>query len=252
MMVPDPQFFTASDRVRLAWREVGSGRPVILIHGYMSDAVTNWMKFQPTAQMIADAGYRVIMPDLRGHGDSDRPHDPSAYPVNVLAADQFALINHLGLHDFDLGGYSLGGWTTAQMLVDGCKPGRAVISGMGLKGLTDRMDRKAYFRHILTHLGQHERGSPAFMAEAFLKTSGGDAVALNLLLDSFANTTLDGLKAINIPVGVICGTEDQDNGSAEELANTIPGARYIAIPGNHMSAVTKPEFGHAYRDYLVG
>jgi pimeloyl-ACP methyl ester carboxylesterase len=251
MIPPDPHYFSAPDGVRLAWREVGKGRPVILIHGYMSDAITNWMKFQPVAQMVADMGFRVIMPDLRGHGVSERPHDPAAYPLNILASDQFALIDYLGLTDFDLGGYSLGGWTTAQMLVDGCKPGRAIISGMGLKGLVDRMGRKGYFRQILTNLGTHKRGSPEFMAEAFLKTSGGDPVALNLLLDSFANTPLSGLEAISVPVGVICGTEDYDNGSAEELAATISTARYIAVPGSHMGAVTKPEFAAAIRDYLT-
>ncbi len=89
-----------------------------------------------------------------------------------------------------MGGYSLGGRTVARMLARGCRPRRAIISGMGLEGLTDTGARSAHFRHVLENLGQHERGSPAFMAEAFLKTTGGDGLALLRLLDSFVDTTL--------------------------------------------------------------
>jgi pimeloyl-ACP methyl ester carboxylesterase len=243
--------FTAPDGIRLAWREMGQGRPIILIHGFMSDAETNWMRYAPTAATVAAAGYRVIMPDLRAHGDSERSHDPVAYPPDILADDQFALIDHLGLTDFDLGGYSLGGWTTAQMLARGCNPGRAIIAGMGLEGLIGRDDRATHFRHILTNLGSHPKGSPAWMAEAFLKTSGGDPVALTLLLDSFTNTPRDALAAIQIPVAVICGVDDQDNGSAKALTAILPDAVYYEIPGNHMSAVTKPELGAAMAAFLA-
>jgi len=245
-------YFDAPDSTRIAWREQGEGRPLLLIHGFMSDAVTNWIKFAPTAQTLAEGGYRVIMPDLRAHGASGKPHDPAAYPKHILADDQFALIEHLKLVDFDLGGYSLGGWTTAQMLVRGCTPRKAIISGMGLEGLIGRDDRAAYFRHILTNLRNHPKGSREWMAEAFLKTTGGDPVALNLLLDSFTNSSREALARIDVPVGVICGADDQDNGNAEALAALIPQAKHIVIPGNHMSAVTFPDLGRAMLAFLNG
>ena len=113
-----PQFFDAPDGTPLAFYELGEGRPLLLIHGYISDALTNWMKFTPTAQVIADAGYRVIMPDLRAHGASGKPHDPLCYPPDILADDQFALIAHLGLEDFDAAGYSLGARTTVRDFAD--------------------------------------------------------------------------------------------------------------------------------------
>ena len=244
--------WTASDGIRLAWHEMGQGRPVILIHGYVSDAATNWIKHGKTAARIAAAGYRVIMPDLRGHGASERPHDPAAYPPDILADDQFGLIAHLGLRDFDLGGYSLGARTSARMLARGCKPGKAILSGMGLQGLTNTAQRKAHFRNIMRNIGNHPRGSAEWMAEAFLKTSGGDAVALDMLLDSFVDTPLEALAAIGVPVAVICGQDDQDNGSAADLAATLPRATLITIPGNHMSAVTMPDFGEAIVEFLNG
>jgi pimeloyl-ACP methyl ester carboxylesterase len=248
------QHFKAADGISIAWREVGpetgGGRPLILIHGYFSEADTNWIKYGHAA-LLAEAGFRVIMPDLRAHGQSDKPHDLAYYPKDILADDQFALIAHLGLTDFDLGGYSLGGRTVARVLARGCRPRRAIISGMGLEGVINTQARGAHFRHVLTNLGQHERGSPAFMAEAFLKTTGGDPVALLGILDTFVDTPKDVLAALQTPVGVICGMDDQDNGSAAALAETLPFGELIEIPGNHMSAVTKAELGIAIRDFLI-
>ncbi len=243
--------FLAADGVRIAWRETGEGRPLVLIHGYFSEADTNWIKFGHAA-LLADAGYRVIMPDLRAHGLSDKPHDPALYPKDILADDQFALIAQLGLTDFDLGGYSLGGRTVARMLTRGCKPRRAIISGMGLQGLTSTDKRGNHFRHVLDNIGKHERGSPAWMAEAFLKTTGGDPVALRFILATFVDTSEEQLRGFELPVAVICGEEDQDNGSAAALAELLPHGKLFNVPGNHMSAVVKPELGQAMVEALTG
>lgn len=237
-------YFVASDGVQIAWRETGGGRPIVLIHGYFSDADTNWIKYGH-ATALADAGYRVIMPDLRAHGLSGKPHDAALYPKDVLAQDQFALLAHLDITDYDLGGYSLGGRTAARMLALGAMPARAIISGMGLDGLTKTGNRGSHFKHILDNLGQHERGSPAFMAEAFLKTTGGDPLALRHILDTFVDTDETELKSIDVPVAVVCGVEDQDNGSAADLAVLLRRGKLFEVPGNHMSAVIKPELGQA-------
>src|SRR5262249_50752572 len=101
-----PQYFQARDGRRLAYRGLGQGRPLVLIHGFFSTASVNWLRYGHAAK-IAARGYRVVMPDLRGHGDSAKPHDASAYPRDVLADDGFALIEHLKLTEYDLGGYSL-------------------------------------------------------------------------------------------------------------------------------------------------
>src|SRR3954470_4052315 len=113
--------FDAPDGVRLAWHEVGEGPPVLLLHGLFSNAETNWIRFGHAAA-IAGRGFRVIMPDLRAHGDSAKPHDAGAYPPDVLAHDGLALIAHLGLTDYDLGGYSLGARTSVRMAIMGAVP----------------------------------------------------------------------------------------------------------------------------------
>ena len=242
--------FSGADGVELAWHEIGEGRPVVLIHGLFSNAETNWIKFGHAA-LIAGRGFRVIMPDLRAHGTSAGPHDPAAYPKDILADDGLALITHLGIGDYDLGGYSLGGRTAARMVVRGAAPRRLVIGGMGLDGLIDTAARGAHFKAILEGLGTHQRGSPEWMAEAFLKTTGGDPKALLPLLDSFVDTSEAELRAIAMPTLVVSGAEDHDNGSAEALADLLPDGHYVEIPGNHMSAVTKPELGGAIAEFLA-
>jgi pimeloyl-ACP methyl ester carboxylesterase len=246
-----PAYFTAPDGVSLAYYELGEGRPLLLIHGYISDAHTNWMKFVPTAQRLAEAGFRVIMPDLRAHGASDKPHDPAAYPKDILTDDMFALITHLGLTDLDAAGYSLGARTLSRMMARGFRPARAILAGMGLEGLTQADRRAGHFRAILTNLGRHAKGSPEWFVEAFLKTSGGDAVALNLLIDAFEGIEEAVLRGWNFPIGVVCGVDDFDNGNAQALAEALPQGHYYPIPGNHMSAVTKPELGAAMVDFLT-
>jgi pimeloyl-ACP methyl ester carboxylesterase len=244
-------FFEASDGVRLAWHELGEGRPVVLLHGLFSNAETNWIKFGHAAAIAAE-GFRVIMPDLRAHGQSGAPHDAAAYPPDVLAHDGLALIRHLGLGDYDLGGYSLGARTSVRMAIMGARPRRLIVAGMGLRGLLDTGRRSQHFRHVLTGMGTHPRGSPEWLAEAFLKTTGGDPQALLPLLDSFVDSTQEALRGIAMPTLVLSGAEDQDNGPAEDLAGLLPHARFVEVPGNHMSAVTKADFGRAIAAFLAG
>lgn len=243
--------FAAPDGAELAWHELGEGRPVLLLHGLFSNADMNWIRFGHAAD-IARRGFRVLMPDLRAHGASGRPHGAAFYPPDVLARDGFALIGHLGLSDYDLGGYSLGARTAVRMAITGAKPRRLVVGGMGLRGLLDTGRRAGHFRRILEGLGTHPRGSPEWLAEAFLKTTGGgDPEALLPLLGSFVDSSEAELRGIEAETLVVAGAEDDDNGSAAEVAGLLPNARYVEVPGNHMSAVTKPEFGRAIAEFLA-
>lgn len=249
MTEPSTHSFAASDGARLVWHEIGEGRAVVLLHGLFSSADMNWIRFGHAAA-IASRGFRVIMPDLRAHGQSAAPHDEASYPPDILARDGRELIEHLGLTDYDLGGYSLGARTSARMAILGAAPRRLVIAGMGLRGMLETGRRSAHFRKVLTGMGTHERGSDEWMAEAFLKTTGGDPQALLPLLGSFVDSSEAELRAIAMPTLVLSGVEDQDNGPAEDLAELLPDARFVEVPGNHMNAVTKPELGRAMADFL--
>jgi pimeloyl-ACP methyl ester carboxylesterase len=241
--------WTSSDGVDLAYHEVGEGRPVVLLHGLFSDAVMNWIKFGHAAR-IAAAGFRVIMPDLRAHGLSGRPHGAEHYPVGILARDLTELIARLQLTDFDLGGFSLGARATVESVGEGLKPRRAILGGAGLEGLRHWQRRKTFFVEAIQLFDQVQRGDPHWLSIQFMKSQKVDRVAAGLLLESFADTFMDWLQAFTMPTLVVCGSEDDDNGSAAELAAAMPNAVFREIPGTHMSSVTKPELGQAIVDFL--
>lgn len=242
--------FPGRDGAELAYRETGEGRPLVLLHGFFSSATVNWIQYG-TAATIAARGFRVIMPDLRAHGDSAKPHDPAAYPADVLTDDAFALVDHLRLSDYDVGGYSLGGRTVARMLVRGATPGRAVIAGMGLDGIVHTADRGGVFTRVLTRPGTFERGTPEWKSERFLKAMKGDPEALRHVLGTSVDTPPEALAAITTPTLVVAGADDDGVGSVEGLAELLPNARYVKIPGDHMTAVGRPDLGEAIAAFLA-
>ena len=240
----------ASDGVELAYHELGEGRPVVLLHGLFSDAQTNWIKFGH-AERIAAEGFRVIMPDLRGHGQSGKPHDPASYPHGILARDTSELVAELKLDAFDLGGFSLGSRTTVEAIGEGLRPGKAVIGGMGLEGLKGWLRRKHFFLDAIDQFDSARRGDPHWLAIQFMKTMKVDREAASLLLKSFVDSQDEWLKAITMPTLVVCGSEDQDNGSGEKLAEALPNATFQEVPGTHMSSVANAEFGEAIAAFLA-
>ena len=244
MTEPLIHHWTASDGVKLAYRETGEGHPVVLVHGLFSDGPTNWIKFGTAAKLV-EAGCRVIMPDLRAHGLSDKPHDPALYSDGVLGRDLAELVAHLDLANYDLGGFSLGARTVVQAVGEGLTPRRAILAGMGLEGLTGWLKRKHFFLEAIDMVDTASRGDPHWLAIQFMKTMKVDLDAAKLLLPTFTDAKPDWLAAFTMPTLVLCGTEDQDNGSARKLAEALPDATYAPVPGTHMSSVTKAEFGEA-------
>jgi pimeloyl-ACP methyl ester carboxylesterase len=244
--------FTSSDGIQLAWREVGQGRPIILLHGLFSDSFVNWFKFG-TAERIAREGYRVIAPDLRAHGQSGKPHEPVHYPQLVLVRDLKELVVHLGLGDFDLGGFSLGARTTIEAVLGGLKPKRAVLAGTGLDVLTNWERRGQFYIDAIDLFGRVSRGDPHWLAIQFMKTMNIDREAAKLLLGTMRDreSKAELAEAFTMPTLVVCGDKDDDNGSAIELANALPNAEYSEIPGTHMSSVTQPELGEAIARFLA-
>ncbi|HEY2279804.1 MAG TPA: alpha/beta hydrolase [Streptosporangiaceae bacterium] len=239
--------FPARDGLKLVYRTIGQGRPLILLHGYTSSGQQFLDGGLPDA--LAQGGYRVVLPDLRAHGDSPRPHDPAAYPPEVLADDGLALADFLGLSQdgYDLGGYSLGGKVVLRMLVRGARPRRAVIGGQGLDAIDAASSRTGGYRTMLENLA---RGAPleprqaAWMAEARV-----DPVALLGVMDSFTDVTPAELARITVPTLVVAG--EQDERQAAELAAALPDARHVPVPGDHATAPHQPAFAAAILEFLA-
>ena len=244
--------FESFDGTRLNVTELGDGPAVLLLHGLFSSADTNWIRYGTAKQLVAGS-YRLIMPDFRGHGQSDAPEGGEYWPADVLAQDIEALVAHLGLGDgFVLGGYSLGARTVARLLARGMKPRAAIFAGMGLRGLVKGGDRAGFFVRMIEGRGSWERGTPEFTAEAFMKTTTKNPECIVHLLNGQQSTAEEVIRSFDLPSLVVCGAQDQDNGSAPELAALLPRARYTEIPGTHMGSVTRPELGAAMLDFLKG
>jgi len=241
--------FRARDGVRLAYRETGEGRALVLIHGYMRKG-EDWVD-TGIAGRLAARGYRVIMPDMRGHGDSAKPHDAASYPPDALADDGFTLIDQLRLTDYDLAGYSLGGRTVARLLARGATPRRAVIGGQGLDAVLHTAGRGGQFRKQLSGFGTHPPGSAERQMADRILAAGGDPEALLLVLDTFVNTAPAELAAVTVPVLVATGADDGHNQTASALADAFPHGRYTELPGNHFAAMTSPEFERALTGFLT-
>lgn len=244
------EYFDGFGGAQLVLHRMGEGRPVILLHGLFSSAEMNWIKFGH-AKKLADAGFEALMPDLRAHGESAKPHDSAAYPPDVLARDAIALVEHLGLTDYDLVGFSLGSRTSVRAVLAGLTPRRLVLGGMGLQGLAGWGRRSDFFLDVIARYGTIRPGDPAYMAQQFMKSMAVDREAARLLLGTMADTPPEALAAIAMPTLVLCGAQDDDNGDPDALAAALPNATRATIPGTHMGSVTQPEMGDEIVSFLT-
>jgi len=257
-----PIDFQSFDGTRLAYyrqgpengAETGTARPVVLLHGLFSSAYMNWIKWGHS-QRLAEAGFECFLLDFRVHGESDSPQDPAAYPPGVLVRDAAALVEKLGFEDgeYDLVGFSLGARTALHAVAHGVlHPGKLAVCGMGLEGLTEWERRAAHFKRVIDEFDTIKPGSPLYVARTFLKSQGVDRVAARLLLDGMDPFDVNALTNVTIPTAVICGDEDNDNGSAQNLVSALPDAVYKEVPGTHLNSVTKPDLGEAILAFLKG
>jgi len=243
-------FVPGFDRAPLAVHRAGAGRPVVLPHGLFSSAEVNWIKYGTAAKLV-EAGFDVIMPDLRAHGQSAKPQEAEAYPADVLVKDLLAVVQELALPSFDLVGFSLGSRTALRAVTEaGLRPEKLALCGMGLAGIRGWGDRIGFFLDVIGRYGTIPREDPAYFAQNFMKSTKVDLVATRHLLESFAGARVEDFSAVTMPTLLVCGTEDDDNGSAEELAAVLPNARYTQIPGTHMSSVTMPQLGRELVAFL--
>lgn len=247
---PEKDLLTSFDGTELAVHRLGEGRPVLLLHGLFSSAWMNWIKYGH-ARTLADAGFAAIMPDLRAHGESGAPHGADAYPPDVLRRDLVAVVEGLGLEDYDLAGFSLGARTAAAGVIAGLAPRRLVLAGMGLEGLAGWDRRAGFFIDAIDRFDEVKNGDPAWLAVQFMKTMKVDRVAARLLLGAVTDIEEAELARIAMPALVLSGEDDRDNGSPEALAQALPDGRLATIPGTHMSSVTDAALGRELVRFLA-
>lgn len=240
---------TAVDGVEIAYDDHGSDRggvPVVLHHGFAADARANWDAPGVTARLV-DSGRRVVALDARGHGRSGKPHEPSAYDSPAMARDVSTLLDHLGVDQVDLVGYSMGGFVALEVATRESRLRSLVVGGIGAGALpTDAggsgppIDREAIARAMEVDDPSTitDRGAVGFRRLA--DATGADRAALAAVLRSSPHRS-GGIDQIAVPTLVVAGDADPLAAGADRLAAAIPGARLLTVPGDHLGAVAAPE-----------
>lgn len=253
----DPPTFSRfrHDGLELAFFDEGdpAGAPVLLIHGFASTANVNWV-YPGWLKTLGDAGYRVIGIDNRGHGASDKPHDPALYHPPAMAGDAAALLDHLGIPEAHVIGYSMGARITAFLVIGHPHRVRSVVfGGLGI-GMVDGVGdwdpiAEALLAPALEDVS-HDRGR---MFRSFADQTKSDRLALAAcIMTSRDLLSPEDIGRIDVPALVAVGTKDDIAGSAEALAALMPDARAIDIPGrDHMLAVGDRVFKKAVLEFYA-
>ncbi len=238
------RFFSSFDGTKIFYEVKGEGEPVLLIHGF----IANGQSWKRTALYhdLLEKGFKVIVPDLRGNGLSDKPHQPESYANDAEARDLVKLANELGLKNYKVVGYSRGSIITARLLVLDKRITHAVIGGMGADFTNPEWPRRKMFYRAL--MGDSVPELQAMVKN--VKSSGLDQLALAYLQKEQPSTSKEELATLRNKVLVICGSEDEDNGSAIALTKLIPGAVSATVPGNHGTALVSKKFSNAVIMFL--
>ena len=237
----------SSDGVRIAYIDVAPqggpeadrGEPILLIHGFASNHAVNWVNTM-WATALSRAGRRVIALDNRGHGKSEKLYDPAAYDSYIMAEDAIRLLDHLGIARADVMGYSMGARISAHLALVHAERVRALllgglgihlVEGVGLPvGIADAMEAPSL--DTLTDPLQR-------MFRAFAEQTGSDLEALAACIRGSRQTlTREEAERITVPTLVSVGTKDDIGGSPHQLAELMPDAQALDIPGrDHNLAV---------------
>lgn len=255
------------NNIRLAYDDVGSGRAVIQLHGYPF----NRSLWNEQAGVIGKS-YRVLAPDLRGHGDSDVAAGPAA--MDLMARDVAALMNELQIEHAVIGGLSMGGYvalafyrlfpervdaliladTRAQADTEEGKNLRAKqavqILAEGMAGIADAMLPKLLHPETVSKRPELVRR----VRDMILYTKpAGAAAALQGMAARDDQTQL--LEQISVPSLIIVGRDDAITpvADAEMMNQKIKGSRLVVLEAaGHVSNMeAAEEFNRAVLDFLA-
>jgi pimeloyl-ACP methyl ester carboxylesterase len=251
-----PNTFQSPDGLTLAWYELGGGDalpPIMMQHGFSSSTEHEWVECK-IVDDLAVLGRRMIGIDARGHGNSDKPHDPARYGAHFMARDVIALVSHLGIEQYDLVGYSMGG--TIVTLVASLDPRvrRVAIGGVG-HGLVNRggLDPKVLDSRALSDAlrADSEEGLSGRVLE-FRRAAierDNDLLALAAHSEAAKSREID-FEAITAEAMILAGDDDPLAEHPEILASAIRGDRLTMVPGDHHASKRSPEFRRALVEFL--
>jgi len=239
----------AQDGIEIAytqWAPERVGVPVVLHHGFIADANLNWVMPGVVAALV-ESGRRVIAPDARGHGQSDKPHDSSFYGEEKMARDLMGLLDHLGVTSYDLVGYSMGSVVSLLVAAQDARVRRLVVGGVG-QGIIacGGVDTRALPNLALAAAleaadasGVTDPGAAGMRAFVDMVRADRKALAAHARVVHASPIALHAIKA---PTLVMAGDADPLAVEPEALAAAIPGARLQRLTGDHLAALNDPRF----------
>jgi len=228
-----------SDGVEIHYTDTGSGDPVLLIHGFASNIAANWGDTS-WIELLAGAGYRAIAIDNRGHGASQKLHDPADYGAPIMAEDARALLDHLQIARADVMGYSMGARITAFLAIYHPERVRsAVFAGLGINMVRGMACTGPIAHALEADSIDQVTNATARTFRAFAEQTGSDLKALAACIRSSRDPiTAEALGSLTMPVLVAVGTKDVIGGAPGPLAGLIPKGEALEITDrDHMRAV---------------
>jgi pimeloyl-ACP methyl ester carboxylesterase len=248
--------FLDRDGVKIYYEDHGHGPPILLSHGY-SATCRMW-----DGQIAAFARrHRIIVWDMRGHGETDDPEDPAAYSEALTVEDMAALLRCCGIERAVIGGLSLGGcmslafhlahpeMVSALMLFD---TGPGFRNPDARRAWNERAQQRA---RDLEARGLVALGESDEVRTSKHRSARGLAGAARGMLAQADDRIIAGLDKIAVPTLVLVGADDTHFLAATDyMARKIPGATRVTIhDAGHASNLHQPAaFNRAVAEFLAG
>ncbi len=242
-----------SGGVEIAYQTAGEGPPVLLIHGFASNARVNWWD-TGWVKTLTEAGRLVITFDHRGHGASEKLYDPALYPAAEMAEDARRLLDHLEIAQADVMGYSMGARVSAFLAIaHPARVRRAVFAGLASRMITGVGGAEAIAAALEAPTRNDGLDINARAFRIFAEQTKSDLKALAACIrSSREKITVEELASIRVPVLVVAGEKDEVAGDVDTLVKAIPGAVGVTLPNrNHMNAVGDRGYKDAVLDFLA-
>jgi len=242
----------SSDGVDIHFLDEGEGRPVLLIHGFASNAVVNWVD-TGWVRHLNRSGFRAIAMDNRGHGLSTKLYTPQDYGTPRMAEDARRVLDHLGIGRADVMGYSMGARIAAFLALAHPERVRSAV----FAGLAGNMVRPMAGTGPIAHALEADSidavtNPTARTFRAFADRTGSDRKALAACIRGAREPlTREAVARIACPVLVVAGGDDVIAGPADDLASLIPGAEALTVPRrDHMRTVGDRIYMQGVLDFL--